>query len=90
VIEVALEENKPQVPIPSGFGEGVQISVDATETAEAIQAKPPDKMPPLVRAAIALNLAISGNIFPVQPYKTVTVQPGTGFKAVRIIVGKKP
>jgi hypothetical protein len=89
MIDIPLDEGKPRTPIAAGFGTGVQISVDSNEQLTSLQTLPLEKMPLPVGAAIVLNLAISSNVFPAQPDTKVNVQPGT-FKAVQIVVGKKP
>jgi len=78
--------------VPAALTSGIQISVDSSESVTALQSLPLEKMPELVRAAIALNLTISSNLFPAEEHaaaKTVDVQPGASV-AIRIAIGKKP
>ncbi len=68
---------------------GIQISVDASESLAVLQSLPVEKLPQLVRAAVALNVELGSNMFPASEAKLVDVQTGTS-KTIRIIVGKKP
>lgn len=78
--------------VPLRAMEGIRITVDAPEKIDLASVRM-DNLPPWVRAAAALNLALASSLFPPEgdpehPYK-VTVAVGTS-KAVRISVGKKP
>ncbi len=76
--------------VPVGLDIGVRVSVDWPEGLTPLQSLPIDKLPPLVRAAVALNLALSANVSPAERTQSmVDIQKG-GSKTVRIAVGKKP
>jgi multidrug efflux pump subunit AcrA (membrane-fusion protein) len=75
-----------------GFNTGIQISVDVPDAASTIESLPIDNLPPLVKAAVALDVWLSSSLSPPQAEddrKKVNVEKGTS-PAIRIAVGKKP
>jgi hypothetical protein len=71
---------------------GIHISVDSSETLEALQALPVEKLPTPVRIALLLNEGIFSNLSPPEDTKDnnrVEIESGTS-KVIRIMVGKKP
>ncbi len=77
--------------VPSSLTTGVNVSVDSLEALAVLQSRPPDKLPQLIRAAIALNLGLYSSLAPTQDTlnKPVDVEPGSS-TVIRIAVGKKP
>jgi hypothetical protein len=75
--------------VPVALLNGVRISVDWPE--DVSHQTPFQRLPPLVRAAVALNLSIVATLFPLEdgPQRVVEVAKGDS-KTVRIVVGKKP
>jgi hypothetical protein len=89
---VVYGKNSPDtLAVTSGLGTGIEVSVDFSEPYSSIQSLPLDKMPPVLKAALTLNLALFNSISPRQEgtAKTVNVPLGTS-PIVRIDVGKKP
>lgn len=69
---------------------GIAISVDSSQPVATLQALPVEKLPPSVKAAIALNLTLFPDFSPPQEGDhQVDVQSGNS-GVVRISVGKKP
>ena len=68
---------------------GIQISVDSPEAVAVLQTLPVQKLPPILRAAVVLNIELGSNVFPPSDPKLIDVQPGTS-KTIRITIGKKP
>lgn len=83
--------NDVDLAITVGFNAGVQVSVDSSEPLTVLQSLPLEKLPQLVRAAVALNTSLSSHLSPQGNAEAtqVDVQPGTS-KTIRIAVGKKP
>lgn len=82
----------PDFAVPIGFGTGIQVSVDSAESLASLQSHKINDLPPLIRAAVALNLGLSSSLSPaLAPVdnKLVDVQLGTS-PIIRIAVGKKP
>ena len=75
-----------------GVNTGIRIAVDSSETLDALQALPRDKLPSHVRVAVILNELIFSHLSPpevLKPENRVGVDPGPT-TAIRIQVGKKP
>ncbi len=71
---------------------GVYIVVESSESLQALQLLPIDKLPPHVRIAVLLNGGIFSNLSPPEDSKdfnVVAIDPGTS-KVIRINVGRKP
>jgi hypothetical protein len=78
--------------VSQGVTAGITISVESTESAPSLQALPAEKLPPHVRAALALGSDLSSNLSPQQENgvgKALNVISGTD-RFVLISVGKKP
>jgi hypothetical protein len=72
--------------VPAALNNGIQITVEWPE--EVPQSL--EQLPPLVRAAVILNKALSGNLTPAEKSPSlVNVEKGDS-KTIRIAVGKKP
>jgi hypothetical protein len=77
--------------VPVGFGTGVTVAVESNESLSSLRTTPETTLPPNVRAAVALNKALSWSISPkeeIEPLASVGVKSGTS-TTVRIMVGKK-
>jgi hypothetical protein len=75
-----------------GVTTGITISIESAESVSSLQSLPAEKMPPHVRAALALNSNLSSNLSPPQENgvsKALNVVSGTD-PFVLISVGKKP
>lgn len=71
---------------------GIHLLVDSSETLEALQALPVEKLPPTIRLAMVLDDGIFSNLSPPEDTKDknrVEIESGTS-KVIRISVGKKP
>lgn len=76
--------------VPLALNTGIQVSVDSPDSLAVLQSHPIGQLAQYVRAAIALNLSLSSNMYPAQePTKLVNVEPGSS-EIIRIAVGKKP
>ncbi len=83
-------ENDTAVKV--GIATGLLVSVQSQESLEVLQKKNSQELPSYIRAADAVNLALSSNVFPPQETATkkpVEVQKGDS-TTVLIGVGKKP
>jgi hypothetical protein len=75
---------------PAALSNGIRISVDWPEGLNPLQSLPIDKLPQLIRAAVALNLTLSANLSPAEKTQSmVDIEKGDS-KTIRIAVGKKP
>ncbi len=83
--------DRPDFSVPAGFATGIEVLVDSPEPLSSLQALSVDKLPTLVKAAVALNLGIASCLNPPEQqseHRPVNVQNGTP-STVRIAVGKK-
>lgn len=71
-----------------GFGTGVEIEVESTETLQALQSLSRERLPSYVRTAIALNEAILPHVSPSEHATAVNVVSGSSH-VIRVKVGKK-
>lgn len=84
--------NGTTLGVSLGVTTGIAISVESTESIQALRALPADELPPNVRAALALRSNLSSSISPSPDSgvnKTVNVVSGKD-PFVLITVGKKP
>jgi hypothetical protein len=87
--------NDEPFSVPEALNSGIRISVDSPEDISVLKSLPPDKLPMPVRAAVALDIALSSSLSPREdiehPYLVNLVNVGKAeSKTVRISIGKKP
>lgn len=75
--------------VPAGFNMGLQISVDDSLPLDVLKSTPIAQLPPLVRAAVALDTNVFSHTFPKEETAPANVQRGTS-SVIRIAVGQKP
>jgi len=79
--------------VPACVATGVVINVKERESLESLKSRPPQFLPEIVRAALALSDALGGSILPSDEHNVdnVLIDPSEGEEGpMSVCVGKKP